>query len=75
MKKQKSYRDAVELLSSQIECSPVELVETYDSVKELASRFGKTPKEVSLDINKIYLESWQPFTQDEHHLNLVDDFD
>jgi hypothetical protein len=37
-------------------------------VKEIASRFGKTPDEVSKDINKLYLESYKLLRRKRLHL-------
>jgi hypothetical protein len=59
---------AIEEFAETEDCSPVELVASHPAVKEIASRFGKTPDEVSKDINKLYLESYKLLRRKRLHL-------
>jgi hypothetical protein len=62
------YLAAIEEFAETEDCSPVELVASHPAVKEIASRFGKTPDEVSKDINRLYLESYKPLRGEWNHL-------
>jgi hypothetical protein len=70
---EKQYAAAVEDFSDKEDCSPVDAVEHNPRCIDIARRFGKTPAQVSKDINRLYIESYQPL--ETRVLNLLDDAD
>lgn len=62
------YVMAIEEFAETEDCSSVELAAIHPVVKEIADRFGKSPAEVSTDINRLYLASYKPLRGTKLHL-------
>lgn len=52
------YLAAIEAFAEDADCSPVEDVAQHPRCVEIAARFGKTPAQVALDINREFLASY-----------------
>jgi hypothetical protein len=56
---QDDYQAQIDAFAEGEDCSPVEEVVKNPRCIEIAQRFGKTPDEVSKDINRRYIESYR----------------
>jgi beta-glucosidase-like glycosyl hydrolase len=69
----RAYAAAVKDFGENEDCSPVDAVQHNPRCIDIARRFGKTPAQVSRDINRQYIASYQPL--DAGMLDLLDDED
>jgi hypothetical protein len=70
MRHPRTYAAAIKDFMEREESSPVDEVERKPLCIEIAKRFGKTPQQVSLDINHAYLDSYRPLKS--RYLRLLD---
>jgi hypothetical protein len=57
-----AYAAALDAFTETEDCSPVDAVQHNPHCIDIARRFGKTPAQVSKDINRVYLDSYRPPT-------------
>ncbi len=59
MRRPRTYAAAINDFTEHQHCSPVDDVVHNPRFIEIARQFGKTPEQVSLDINHIYIDSYR----------------
>jgi hypothetical protein len=69
-KKEKSYKTEIRDFMEAGDCDP-ESVAASPVIPVLAEKYGKTVRQVALDINRLYTQSWKPLRSGQ--INLLDD--